>query len=143
MHFAAARGDVEIFQDLVESYHPDLTRKDVENHTPFLTAVVHKNLDLVKYLVEKCGQSVVEETGGQPGALHLAANNNDLDTINYLLDKGANIEQKSDFAAPLNWAVGAGNVKAALLLLDRGANPNGDLNSPFPPPLIIAIDHGS
>ena len=107
-----------------------------------MTAMSHKNLELVKYFVDSGIQNINQETGGQPGALHIASNNNDVDTINYLLDKGANIEQKSDFAAPLNWAVGSGNVQASLLLLDRGASPDGDLTSPFPPPLIISIDHG-
>lgn len=58
MHFAAAKGDVEIFKYLVEKYKPNLTKKDSENHTPFMTAVSHKNLDLVKYLVDSEIQNI-------------------------------------------------------------------------------------
>ena len=72
--------------------------------------------------------------------MHIAANHNSIHVLEYLVNKGCDIEKISIYGKPINWAVGSKNVEAALFLLEKGADANGDLTCPAPPPLILAID---
>ena len=60
--------------------------------------------------------------------------------MNYLIEKGADIEKVSIYGKPINWAVGSGHEEATKLLLDKGADSNGDSSGSSIAPLIIAID---
>ena len=60
--------------------------------------------------------------------------------IQLLFDKKADLEKVSIHGKPINWAVGSQSIQATLKLLALGANPDGDLTSAAPPPLILAID---
>lgn len=143
LHFACARGDVEVVRYLIEEYNADIHLKDSEKNTPFLTAVQHNHLPLVQYFVETLAYPVDSCTDGNVTALHIAANNNSCELIEYLLAKGADIEKISIYGKPLNWAVGSNQTQAALLLLEKGASPNGDTAAPFPAPIILAVDFGN
>lgn len=55
-------------------------------------------------------------------ALQNAAYANDIQIINTLLDRGANIEASNIDGTPLIWAANAGSVEAVRLLVERGAN---------------------
>lgn len=58
---------------------------------------------------------------GCAGPLHTAAENNDLDEINRLLDQGADVNALSLGSTPLWNASFRGRLEAASLLIDRGA----------------------
>lgn len=51
IHYAAAKGDVEIMRYLIDNFKIDYQIKDKEGNTPFFTAVEHGQLDLVRYFV--------------------------------------------------------------------------------------------
>jgi ankyrin repeat protein len=70
----------------------------------------------------------------------LAANHNNVDILNYLLSKGADIEKVSIYGKPLDWAVGSRSFEATKALLDHGADPNGDGTGTLLAPLILAVD---
>lgn len=72
--------------------------------------------------------------------MHVAANYNNVDFINYLVSEGANIEKLSIYGKPLNWAVGNRHDEATKALLDHGADPNGDSTGTNVAPLILAVD---
>ena len=42
--------------------------------------------------------------------LHIAANHNNTNVINYLIEKGADIEKISVYGKPINWAMGSGCI---------------------------------
>lgn len=71
----------------------------------------------------------------------MAANGNHVDLINYLISKNANIEKVSIYGKPINWAVGMKHFEATKVLLDHGADPNGDFTGSSLAPLILAIDY--
>ena len=48
----------------------------------------------------------------------------------------------SIYGKPINWAVGNKHFEATKVLLDHGADANGDTTCPAPPPLILAVDFG-
>lgn len=52
IHFAAARGDISVFELLINE-GADINIVDKEGNNAFFTAISHYHLELVKYLVEK------------------------------------------------------------------------------------------
>jgi ankyrin repeat protein len=65
------------------------------------------------------------EAKGQFNALMFAAQSGDVDTGKTLLDAGAKVDDGTEFdGTPLVLAAQNGNEKFAIMLLDRGANPN-------------------
>lgn len=61
--------------------------------------------------------------------------------LNYLISKGANLEKVSIYGKPLNWAVGSRHYEAVKVLLDHGADANGDSTGSSLAPLILAVDY--
>lgn len=140
LHFACARGDLEVVRLLVEDYKADIHIKDSEKYPAFFTAVQHGHLELVRYFVEELKQPVNATVEGDITPLHLASSSNFCEIIAYLLQRGANKEALSIYGKPLNWAVGSNRTEATLQLLEAGVDPNGDLSGPYPAPIIIAVD---
>lgn len=141
MHFACARGNLEIVRHLIETVGLDYKIRDKEGNTPFLTSIEHGHLPLVQYFVEEIKTSPNESKEGEISTLHLAANHNHVEIINYLIGKGADPERISIYGKPINWSVGAGNLEATETLLSHGASPDGDSSGSSVAPLILAIDH--
>ena len=128
---------------LIENYKIDYQIKDKEGNTPFFTAIEHGHLDLLRYLVEDMNVSPFSTKEGEISAVHVAANHNNINILEYLMTKNCDIEKVSIYGKPINWAVGNQHIEATKFLLERGADANGDLTSPVPPPLLLAIDFGS
>lgn len=57
-----------------------------------------------------------------------------------MISKGANLEKVSIYGKPLNWAVGNSHFEAVKVLLDHGADPNGDFTGSSLAPLILSVD---
>ena len=91
---------------MIDILKVDYEVKDKEGNTPFFTAVEHGFLHLVKYFVEELKISPHSAKEGNIRALHIAANNNQTEIIEYLINKGCDIEQVSIYGKPINWAVG-------------------------------------
>jgi hypothetical protein len=51
LHFAVARGNLDIVRHLIEAVGVDHSPKDKEGNSPFLTAVEHGHLELVRYFI--------------------------------------------------------------------------------------------
>jgi hypothetical protein len=54
---------------------------------------------------------------GEIGVLHIAANINNVELLEYFLGKGCDIEKISIYGKPINWAVGSRQVEATKYLL--------------------------
>lgn len=50
------------------------------------------------------------------------------------------MERVSIYGKPINWAVGNRHLVAAQLLIEHGADPNGDATGTTIAPLILAVD---
>jgi hypothetical protein len=57
LHFACARGNVDIIRHLIETVGLDHQVRDKEGNSPFFTAIEHGHLELVQYFVEECKSS--------------------------------------------------------------------------------------
>ena len=88
---------------------------------PFLSKVLEGDFEAVRKMVE-AGQDVNVQAPVSP--LMVAAAKGDLDIVKYLLDRGAQINAQAQInrKTALHMAVEFGQVKAAGLLLDRGAD---------------------
>lgn len=105
----------------------------------FMNAAHVGNLAAVTRAVEKYPTAVKWADASGYTALHYAAANGNVPLINYLLDKGADIEARNTGdSTPLHNAVEwERNIDAVKLLLDRGANINA-VNSSKETPIVHA-----
>ena len=123
LHFAASRGDLEIFQYLLEE-GGDPTLQDSEGNTCLFTAVQHNHINIIKYLLEnkKYTFSPRRNKGENATVLHIAASNGSKEIITYILDnKLVGIDEESGVGSPLHWAVTYDQPDAVEILLSKGA----------------------
>lgn len=115
-------------------------RADFSEGYKFLEAVKKKEGDKVEAAIMKSGSIVLAKdvTSGE-GALHIVAARRDLTWLNYLIAKGANVNQADDRGrTPLELAVNLGWREGAQLLLDQKASPDIS-NDAGETPLIFAV----
>lgn len=89
LHFACAKGNIDIVRHLIEVVGLDYKIRDKEGNTPFFTSIEHGHLPLVQYFIEEVKTSPNESKDGEISTLHLAANHNHVEIIDYLIAKGA------------------------------------------------------
>lgn len=115
-------------------------RADFSEGYKFLEAVKKKEGDKVEAAIMKSGSIVLAKdvTSGE-GALHIVTARRDLTWLNYLIAKGANVNQADDRGrTPLELAVNLGWREGAQLLLDQKASPDIS-NDAGETPLIFAV----
>lgn len=120
LHQAAATGDLETILSLLS---PDtIEEQNTWERTLWLTAI-HADQVPAAQLLESQGAStkVLGHTGDT--ALHLAAEGNACNSLNYLLAQGHQIEARASFSnTPLHNAVENDSLDATKLLLKAGAD---------------------
>ncbi|XP_065827109.1 ankyrin repeat domain-containing protein 2-like [Oscarella lobularis] len=85
LHGACEGGHLEISKMLVTEHGLDLEQRTENGMTPFLSAVVSGNVELVKWLQEKgCKMSVRDQWGHS--ALHLALKYSKEEVFSYLIE---------------------------------------------------------
>ena len=121
-------------------------------------AVSKGKLSSVQYLIEKKGIDVNKKAEKDYGdgtiiiiykgdtALHVACQNIHLQIVQYLIEKGSNIEAKDkNDETPLHIACFVGNLSVVQYLIEKGANENAkdeDGKTPlelFPPPKVTCV----
>lgn len=106
------------------------------------------NLEAAKYLIEKKGAAIHARTDyiehqttvfgstksaeGKLTPIFFAASSGNCALIQYLIDQGADVNDRSNYGAtPLMFAVSAGQLDATKLLLARGANVHAEMSAGF------------
>jgi len=128
---AAGQRDVEAFKFIFEREggNPFKRSKGFEC-SPFHTAAMVGCTKLVKYILENCtnGKEVdvnLREDECNKTALHFAATNGYVETVNFLLAANAERNPKSfDIWTPMHYAAENGHAEVILTLLNHGANPD-------------------
>ncbi|KAM3141457.1 hypothetical protein pb186bvf_006575 [Paramecium bursaria] len=138
VHFAASRGDLEIFKYL-EKRGADIHALDSENNNTLIIAVQHEKKHIVEYLVQKID---VNYKRNGVSALHLAAQTGNIPILHILLQSGADIDATSNHGTPIIFA--AANKKNWCMseLLKKGANINIKFEY-LPPLLFLLIDQNN
>lgn len=117
IHYTVASGQLEVLKYLIETFKVDYEVKDKEGNSPFFTAIQHGHFAIVKFFVQELGMSPFCVKDGEIGALHVAANTDNVQLLEYFIGKGCDIEKISIEGKPINWAVGSNSTEAAKFLL--------------------------
>jgi ankyrin repeat protein len=124
LHKAARAGHQNIVEMLLaQGASIDIPTKN--GHTALSQATMGGKLEVVKELVN-CGADVnIKVTSSEYTPLYLAADRGNLELVEYLLTKHANVDvQNSVGITPLYIASSKGNVKVVNSLIARGADVN-------------------
>ncbi len=149
LHVAAAQGDLDSCQKLVEQEHADVNQavkykskntkigrcRITNGKTPLHFAASRGHYEVCQYLVEKGGDVNACSARGTP--LHFAASRGHYEVCQYLVEKGAHVEIRSSverfrgtgFASlvqwdPLHLAAAHGHYKICRYLVEQKAGVN-------------------
>lgn len=132
LHFAAAKGHLEIVTYLVETCKAKVGEKNADGWAPLHFAAQEGNLKIIQYFVEKRGVNAHEKESNGLTALHIASSQGHLDIVQYLIKncRGAVDEKNNIGWTPLYIAVASGHLEVMQFLISMGAQINA-------PPLIL------
>jgi len=130
LHVAAYEGHAESVKVLVAN-GADVHAVDKGKNTPLLSATGNHRekpgkFEIVKLLVER-GANVNAVENCDRSALYNVANNNELEILEYLISKGADVNMRnrcSSGETPLHAAAKDGDMDVAKLLIANGADVN-------------------
>ena len=86
-------------------------------------ALLNNDFEMVKMLVEHKANVNTISKRGDP-MLSAAIDYGDVETVKYLIEHGANVNAQSRHATLLSYAIKTKRRDIAILLLEKGANPN-------------------
>ncbi|KAI9357244.1 ankyrin repeat-containing domain protein [Zopfochytrium polystomum] len=115
---------------------------NADGRTALALAVIHKNFDIVKLLLENKANTTIQDKAGCT-AMHYAIALNDLPVVKLLLDNGANVEHLDHSRMSLlQHSILCDHVEIAELLAGLGAMINYCSASGGSSPLQMALDKG-
>lgn len=119
----------------------DVSAKDVEEMTPLLYAFKNNDMETVKMFSKKFDKKLLYDDEILSKALFFAIVNSQIETVKYLLDRGANPKGRDKYKyTPLGIAVQKDNIEIVKLLLSREAEVN--LHTGYSP-IYYASLHGN
>ncbi|KAJ5737699.1 uncharacterized protein N7483_002824 [Penicillium malachiteum] len=123
LHFAAKYGHVQIASYLLDA-HANLGVCDDSGSTPFLRAASFGYWKVMEVLFARGSKTQLEDRNKFSNPpVWVAALNNHLDTVKWLLDVGAPVDQLGESeSTALHRACMSGHVDVAQLLIKRGAD---------------------
>ncbi|KAJ7273781.1 ankyrin repeat-containing domain protein [Mycena rebaudengoi] len=124
LHIAAGAANVEIATLLLEAgAHPNYSYHQYE-YRPLYEAVQARDLKMVTLLLDH-GADINADYGGDgvgENALHMACANGDLEIVDLLLARGAQIEYEGHYGGALSFAVHHRQLDVVKRLLTKGAD---------------------
>ena len=118
---AVEKGSLDIVKVLVEKGKADIHLRDAMGHTPFFSAAMNNQVEVMEYLVEM-GANVNEPDILNRSPLYIASLLNYKEAVKFLLERGAdgNSREVQFGFTPLHAAVHEDNEKIIELLLNSG-----------------------
>ena len=121
LHLACKKGYLETVKVLME-HQAEVDNKNEDEKTPFHLAAQEGYVEVVEHIL-RSNKSVVNDLDEDDNtALHLAATAKMTNTVDALLEHGADVRRKNDMGwTPLDCAAAAGSYKCVLRILDEDA----------------------
>ena len=124
---AAHDGDVEELKNIHAEYpEAGATWTGGLFGTGLYWAAQEGKLDTVKFLVEECGAKLGPQNNDGLSPLVAAATDGHTDVVKYLLDQGADVDERGmrihSWYTALHWAAYGGHAETVKCLLDHGAD---------------------
>ncbi|RLN27798.1 ankyrin repeat, PH and SEC7 domain containing protein secG-like [Panicum miliaceum] len=147
LHFAAAKGRLEVCRFLVEESGVDVNCSTADGETPITHAAAAGSVSFLRYLLDHGGDAAMPNAKGRT-PLHNAAQNGHNEAVILLLSRGVDVDPMINErgGTPLHLAAGMGHDQAAKALLEHGADGGADVKfrSPYGPSLLMkAVMDGS
>ncbi|GFS44601.1 ankyrin-3 [Nephila pilipes] len=124
LHIASYYGHEDVVKALLE-HGANISCKDIFGFTPLHCAVIECNFDVAYILLGKETDVDSNQTFYGFTALQLAAGNGQLNLINALLERNANVKFKSDLHfTPLHFAACGGHLETVKSFVAKGIDVN-------------------
>ena len=121
LHLACKKGYLETVKVLME-HQAEVDNKNEDEKTPFHLAAQEGYNEVVEYILRSNKSVVYDLDEDDNTALHLAATAKMTNTVDVLLEHGADVRRKNDMGwTPLDCAAAAGSYKCVLRILDEDA----------------------
>jgi ankyrin repeat protein len=122
LEFASYKGHLEIVKVLVAN-DANVNNINALGFTAFMLSAQNGHLDICRMLIKAGAKVDVHDRGTTP--LHLASIHGNTETVNLLIDEGANINARNHKGiTALQLASLNGNIEIVKLLIKRGADIN-------------------
>ena len=136
-HEAAYMANTEIIA-LIRNAGGNPLSRDKEGNTPF-SIVLKKDINVINEVLGN-SYNITDSDGNSP--LHIVVKNKGSTTLlRTLIDRGYPLDTRNaDGYTPLNYAIEAGNLNMAEILLEKGANPFQTIDKKGTNGVTIALD---
>ncbi|KAK0654316.1 ankyrin-3 [Cercophora samala] len=128
MHVAAAVGNADMIQTLLETAKPNLEAEDEDGRTPLYHTCVWGHHRAADVLLQNGADANMGSREGVWSPLAAAADDGYDKCVELLLAKGANPNSRNTWGSVLRYAAIKGHTTVCRILLDAGANPNDPEN---------------
>ena len=128
---AIKNGNSSTIKQIINNYKINLNTPIHNKHdsTVLHYAVMAKNSEIIKFLIEKGADINAPDKGGQTSLMY-AVQNNFIDIANLLIEKDANIDaQDNNGQTVLMFAIANNHLDSTRLLIKKGANVNAQDNA--------------
>eukprot|EP01080_Neovahlkampfia_damariscottae_P003358 gene3358-5905_t len=116
--------------------------KNKSNFGPLLRIIPGSNLEVIKYLIEVVGDSVLNVDEQGRGPLYKAIPKGNLEILQYLIDSGCSVSQlDSSFNTPILYACSHANIETIEFLLKHSDNGMKDLDMLGFTPLLKTVNN--
>ncbi|KAJ5234999.1 uncharacterized protein N7469_004167 [Penicillium citrinum] len=123
LHCAAVGGDIDIIKSLLEL--GATLQSDSTGRNALHKCARYGHIEALKLLLAKFDKDANESNRFGVTLLHAAAENGSIDTVKFLVRKGANVNAASiDKWTPLHNAASKGHIDIVAFLIDNGASIN-------------------
>jgi ankyrin repeat protein len=142
LHLAAESGHIEIVEFLISS-GAEINVADVNSNTPLHYTATAGKVEAAEFLLAK-GAEVDARNHEKCTPLHLAASFNHKPIMKLLIEKGAEVDSKEyRGGTPLLLSVWrAGDLEAAKMLVNHGADINVKIEGTWVTPIAMAAQYG-
>lgn len=137
IHFAAIFGHVHILEWIVKNGGDAFVLDDDQNSISSLATYSERKEALV-WIIDNFPKLLEHKNLKGMSLLHIAAESCNFEIVDYLLEKGLDLNTPSENGTPLELAVMWKKTEMAKHLLQKGADANGSCGKYFPPPLVMA-----